>query len=453
MVVVPTEEELPGRILIDSTRPIVGVAGATIAAGIAGRVTSLEGETKPLAGVSLSTPGDVVFTPPVLVTDFTSRFQGDVMLGCTPGSGVITASLNAPGGIMKTIPYTTMIGAPASIEKTQGDLQTGISGQLLNGSGQGLIAELKDACGNPIVEEPVEWMVSPVGGVTFENVFADTNGAGQMFAVVRLGEHIGPVMVTATTGGLSTTFTLIVTGVANQMTIAGGNNQLIPIGRPATLPLVIALSDLDGTPVAGEDVDFTVTQGSLELSAASAPTNAQGRASVSIVGASALGVATVEARSGALVVVFSLEVIGRTPVVSSVGFVNAASFLVGFVPGGTGSIFGVGLMEGIDGIVPADTFPFPLELRGVKVFVDGVQSPIISISNINGTEQINIQVAFEVRAPADDTIVTIDNNGALTSFANVQTFRVQPGFFQIPDGNRLIVAALHLDFRLVSNEA
>jgi len=266
-----------------------------------------------------------------------------------------------------------------------------------------------------------------------------------------LGEQLGPVLVTAMAGGLSTTFTLTVTGVANQMSIAAGDNQSIPINEPAALPLVVLLTDLEGVPVRGETVDFSVTQGALQLSALSAQTNAQGRASVSVVLASSLGVGSVEARTGGLVAVFSLQVVGRTPAVSSVGFVNAASFVIGFVPGGTGSIFGIGLMEDIDGIVQADTFPFPLELRGVKVFVDGVQCPIISISNVNGTEQINIQVAFEVNAPSDQTIVTIDNNGALASFANVQTFRVQPGFFQVPDSGRLIVAALHLDFSRVTD--
>ena len=450
--VVASEDALPGRMLIDSPRPILATVGTKVEGAIAGRVTTTEGVARALVGISLTSSGDVAFEPPLFTTNFLGQFEGDVVFGCTPESGMITASMNSPTPDTRMINYTTTVGPAASIEKSQGDLQTGTTGQLLGAGDQALIADLKDSCGNPIGSEPVTWDVSPPGGVTFENKFNSTNGSGRMLAVVRLGNQIGQVLVTATSGGLSTTFTLTVTGVGTGIEITGGDDQLIPIGGPAPAPLAIIIRDLEGTPVSGANVEYTVTQGSLQLSSTSTQTDAQGRASVSVIGTSALGVATVEARSGDLVVVFNLEVVGRKPVVSSVGFVNAGSFVVGFVPGSAGSIFGVGLMEGVDGVVLADTFPFPSELRGVKVFVDGIQCPIISISNVNGTEQVNIHIPFEVRAPSDEIVVTIDNNGSVSSFANVQTFRVQPGFFEIPEGDKRVVAALHLDFRRVSSE-
>ncbi|HUG82611.1 MAG TPA: hypothetical protein VML01_13160 [Bryobacterales bacterium] len=452
LVVVPTEEDLPQVLFIDSIRPIVGTAGSIIEAGITGRVWAPEGKQVPFLGVTLTTPGDVIFDPPVAVTNTVSRFESRVLLGCTPGSGIITASVNAPGDLVKSIPYTTLVGPAASIEKTRGDLQTGASGDVLNGPGQSLLAEIKDDCGNPLRSEPVEWEVSPPGGATFVNVFKTTNAAGEMYAVVKLGNVIGPVMLTATAAGLSTTFNLTVTGVGNQMNIASGDGLRVAIGQPGIQPLTVAIEDVEGTAVVGAHVDFVVTQGAVQLSSPSAQTNAEGRASVSVVLGSALGPATVEARSGNLTVVFNLQVVGRTPAVSNIGFVNAASYLVGFVPGSTGSIFGIGLMEGVNGVVGADTFPFPLEIQGVKVFIDGVQCPLISISNVNGTEQINLQVPFEVAAPSDATIVTIDNNGAVAVFPGVQTFRVQPGFFEIPQNGKRIVAALHLDYTLVSDQ-
>jgi len=452
VVVVATEDDLPRRILFDSPRPILATVGTTVTRAIFGRVVSNIGGPTGLAGITLTTPGDVMFPSPVVATNLPGQFETDVIFGCTPGSGMIAASLNAATPDTRMISYTASLGPAASIEKAQGDLQTGTAGQLLGAGDQALIAELKDSCGNAIGSEPVTWEVSPPGGVTFENKFNSTNGVGRTLAVVRLGDQLGQVLVTAHAGGLSTTFTLTVTGTGNGMEISGGDGQQLPIGGPAPTPLAVTIRDLEGTPVSGANVEYTVTQGTLQLSSMSVQTNDQGRASVSVVGSSALGVATVEVRSGALVVVFNLEVIGRKPVVSSVGFVNAGSFIVGFVPGSAGSIFGVGLMEGIDGVVLADTFPFPLELRGVKVFVDGIQCPITSISNVNGTEQINIQIPFEVRAPSDAIVVTIDNNGALSSFSNIQTFRAQPGFFEIPENGKRVVAALHLDFRRVSSE-
>lgn len=451
LVVVPAEEDLPGRLRIDSTQPIVGAAGSVIDAAITGSVSTNESRDVPFVGVTLSSMGDVMFDPRVAVANTMSRIESRVLLGCTPESDVIMASVNAPGGIFKSIPYTITVGAPASLEKTQGDLQTGASGDVLDGAGEGLTAELRDACGNPIVSEPVEWTVSPPGGVTFEIAFSGTNGSGQLFAVVRLGNSLGPVMVTATVGGLSTTFTLNVTGTGNQMSIVTGGGQLVPIGQAAPHPLTVLLQDTQGTAVVGADVDFVVIQGPVQLSGTTATTNGEGQAAVSVVLGSALGPAIVEARSGDLVVVFNLSVVGRTPTVTSIGFVNAASFVVGFVPGSTGSIFGIGLMEGVDGVVAADTFPFPLEIQGVKVFIDGVQCPMISISNVNGTEQINIQAPFEIEAPSDQALVTIDNNGAIRHFPGVQIFRVQPGLFELPEGEKRIVAALHLDFSRVTD--
>ena len=150
--------------------------------------------------------------------------------------------------------------------------------------------------------------------------------------------------------------------------------------------------------------------------------------------------------------VFHLQVVGRTPQVSSIGFVNGASFAVGFVPGSTGSIFGVGLMEGVDGVIQADKLPFPLEMRGVKVFVDGTPAPILSISSNQGQEQVNIQVPFETQAPSDGIVVRMENNGAGIDFPGIPTFRTQPGVFQIPFSNELYAAALHLNFTLVRPE-
>ena len=247
---------------------------------------------------------------------------------------------------------------------------------------------------------------------------------------------------------MSTTFHLNIVGQAAELRGTDGDGQLVAVGAPAGLPLSVELVSAANEGIPGRQVDFTITEGVGSLTSNQVTTNTQGRASVGVMAGDRLGPLTVEARFGELVFVFRLTVVGRTPEVSAIGFVNSGSFFVGFVPGGGGSIFGVNLMEGVEGVVPADSFPFPLVLRGVKVFVNGIQVPIIAIANINGQEQINIQLPFEIPAPSDRVEVTICNNGANATFF-AQTFRAQPGLFEIPLSGGSFVAAIDLDFRVI----
>jgi uncharacterized protein (TIGR03437 family) len=178
-------------------------------------------------------------------------------------------------------------------------------------------------------------------------------------------------------------------------------------------------------------------------------TDENGRASVGIIGGPALGPLMVEARALTFSTRFTLEVIGRTPSVPSLGFVNAASYAAGLTPCSAASIFGVGLMEGIDGVVLPQGAPFPTRLRGVRVLVDGVEAPILALANINGTEQINIQVPCFTKAPSNEVVVTIENNGVSATFAGVRTLKAQPGIYPKTVAAGQVAAALHLDGTLV----
>ncbi len=145
---------------------------------------------------------------------------------------------------------------------------------------------------------------------------------------------------------------------------------------------------------------------------------------------------------------FTINTIGRLPQVTALGFVNAASFRQGWVPGSAGSIFGVGLTEGVDGEVLPQVFPFPTILRGVRVRINGIEAPILALANVNGQEQINVQVPFGLTAPGTAT-VRIENNGAESTIAGVPLLAVQPGIFENSRNGVRIAAALHADFSLV----
>ena len=233
---------------------------------------------------------------------------------------------------------------------------------------------------------------------------------------------------------------------ATQLAIVSGNNQILSLGEIAPFPLVVEARDDNNQGVPGVEVTFAVVQGSATItSETTVTTNSLGRAQVSVQAGAVLGTIRVAASAFGKNVSFTLNTIGRLPQVTTLGFVNGASFRQGWVPGSAGSIFGVGLMEGVNGLVLPSAVPFPTILRGVRVRINGIEAPILALANVNGQEQINVQVPFGLPAPGTAT-VRIENNGAEITVPGVRLFPVQPGIFENQRNGVLIAAALHADF-------
>ena len=135
------------------------------------------------------------------------------------------------------------------------------------------------------------------------------------------------------------------------------------------------------------------------------------------------------------------------PQTSRERIVNGGSFRTGWAPGGLGVIFGESLSD-VDGIVLAPQVPFPSQLEGVSVTVNGVRAPIIGLARTAAGEQINLQVPFETEP--GEAIVEIDNNGRRTTVAGITVQRTQPGIFEVVVEDRRIGAVLHQDFSLVT---
>jgi len=453
--IVGTEEELPVEPLELNRGEIVGTAGDIVEAAIRQRVLRLIGvglSNAPNIGFEFEATrdSDVRFIPPVAPTDSQGVMSVDLDFGCRPRSGTITTIVNSPDEFETEYDYRIIPGPAVSMQRTQGNGQTGDAGERLDGPGQALVAIIGDKCGNPVGGEEVSYEVTPAGAATLENALMRSNSNGQISAIVVLGNSPGPVQITARTETTSTTWDLSINVTPTQLTKTGGDNQRVSVGALAPEELQVQLLNDQGLGAAGIDVTYEVVGGSGSFDGATVvQTDSSGIASLPVRAGSQLGPLLVEARAAGLAVVFELEVVGRTPQVSSLGFVNGASFVVGLTPGGLASIFGVGLMEGVDGVVFAGEAPFPTRLRGVRVLLNGVLCPIVSMANISGQEQINIQVPFFANAPSDSAVVTIENNGVSASFSGVRVFVVQPGIFEVtlPEGR--FAAALHLDGTLV----
>jgi uncharacterized protein (TIGR03437 family) len=144
--------------------------------------------------------------------------------------------------------------------------------------------------------------------------------------------------------------------------------------------------------------------------------------------------------------------------------VNAASYATGVTPGSIAAIFGTGLTRGVNGVVEASSVPLPYSLRGTAVLVNGIPAPIFAIANVNGQEQINFQVPWEVRgepippqAPLSPIVVTakpavsivVVNNGEISPALRASFYNVQPAIITT-DGINAV--AVHSDYSLVTSQ-
>jgi uncharacterized protein (TIGR03437 family) len=143
--------------------------------------------------------------------------------------------------------------------------------------------------------------------------------------------------------------------------------------------------------------------------------------------------------------------------------VNAASFSTGVAPGSIATIFGAGLTRGVNGVVQAPSGPLPYSLRGTSVLVNGIPAPIFGIANVNGQEQINFQVPWEVqgtpipRVPISPIIITtqpavsivVINNGSVSPSLRALFLDVQPAIIT-SDGTHAV--AVHADYSLVTSQ-
>jgi uncharacterized protein (TIGR03437 family) len=131
------------------------------------------------------------------------------------------------------------------------------------------------------------------------------------------------------------------------------------------------------------------------------------------------------------------------PSFTAAGVVNAASFLPGISYGSIATLFGTHLSNST-GIVPATTVPLPRLLAGVTLSMNGILAPLVAVANVNGQEQINFQVPWELAllaSPANPSIV-VNNNGVASSPVPVNVLPISPGLFTV---NTVFAAVLHSD--------
>lgn len=261
-----------------------GRVGEELSDPVVIRVTDSQGRPMPGTDVAFELtdagPGAEI-EPATATTDAHGEAEGRFTLGTRRGTQrgearvVVAEGAEGP----KTSFTATALSENANgIAAVSGD---GQSGPVSSTLADPLVVEVTDVFGNPISGVSIDW--AAVGGGSVSAASTVTDNQGRASVERMLGPAAGPQATTATSEGLAgspVTFRHTATaGNAAGLSIVSGNNQTAPVGTRLPADLVVALTDGDGNPVAGEAVTWVVSIGNGSVTPENGTTDASGQAS------------------------------------------------------------------------------------------------------------------------------------------------------------------------------
>jgi uncharacterized protein (TIGR03437 family) len=143
-----------------------------------------------------------------------------------------------------------------------------------------LIAQVLDLTGRPIFNLPVSFTTPASNGIVINTPTPTTNANGFVQTTIVAPATQGTYTITLTAGTANTTYTITVPnpgggtttgpGGVSQVTIVTGNGQLVPQGYSTVNgcigdPLTVLVTDVNGVPLPGVAVNFSVTSGTGNL--------------------------------------------------------------------------------------------------------------------------------------------------------------------------------------------
>lgn len=146
------------------------------------------------------------------------------------------------------------------------------------------------------------------------------------------------------------------------------------------------------------------------------------------------------------------ELTTTNPLVPSAkSVVNAASFVSGgVVAGGMATLFGSNLTTST-GINLASGLPLGTDFLTTSVKFNGTYlASIFAVDNVNGSEQINFQVPWEV-APLASVLLQVETNGISSLPVQVPVLAAQPGIIAYNAGGTNYGVVLHSNFQLADS--
>lgn len=265
-------------------------------------------------------------------------------------------------------------GAAASTSATGGTPQSTMVGTAF---AQPLQVTVVDATNNPVPGVTVTFSAPASGATaTLSSATAVTDNGGVASVTATANSIAGAYNVTASAAGVvaSTNFALTNSaGAAMTIAVTGGTPQAAGIGTTFALPLQATVSDIDGNPVAGTHVTFSVSASgaSAALSSATAVTNNTGLASVNATANNLVGTYNVIASVSG---VANQAVFALTNTASIVGIVTA-SLPTGAVGSAyTATFSATGGLAPYSWAIPASSLPAGLTLNATSGVLSGTPS-------------------------------------------------------------------------------
>ena len=323
-------------------------------------------------------------------------------------------------------------GQASVLAITSGNNQSGKAGDTL---GQTLYATVSDPCGGQVLGVTGTWTVIS-GSATLKSATSVSDSAGRFSTQVVLGQVPGPVQIRLAVPNVgSVTFNLNNNVVIAIVALISGSGQTGFTSAAFPQPVVFQVRDAAGNPLPGVSVAFNLVSGSGSVNPSTLNTDAQGRVATTITAGTTAGSITISASAGGLTTTASVTSVPPGVPLTPTSFFNAAADSVtgakqiGLVPCGLASAQANGLAPGITGSVSGATLFGPLQynLNGLSISINGAPVPILSLSNINGVQQVNFQTPCET--PVGSATVVLQLNGGTTTVAGVQVLQAQPGIF------------------------
>ncbi len=441
---------------LDLTSPAFGTTltaqtGQTLPGALTAAISSGTGTAIPNVALFISNPSNsapAMCAGTFALSDAGGRASCDLVVTGSPGTYQITPSVGNYGGVKQPITLVITPGAPGAIAIVGGNQQSGAPGQRLP---QTLVVQVNDAGGHPLANVPVSWTVTPSGAATLSNIVGTTNSQGQASATLTLGNTAGPVQVQVSAAGVpSQTFNFTITVPISGIQLASGGGQTAQVNTPFGSPIIVQLVNASGAGVGGVPVAFNVTTGAATLGSATATTDSNGRASTTVTAGANPGPIVITAQANGFSVTASLTAVPIGP--ANIAFTNGASFQKGSIsPGEIVAITGSNLVS-VQGVSTPETIvgPLPTTFQGVTVTFNGTAAPIYAVSNVNGAQQIVVQVPYEIAGSASANVVVTTSGLATSGAIAVPVQPYAPGIFETTIYGSRQAVAIHANGSYVS---
>src|ERR1041385_3088141 len=228
-----------------------------------------------------------------VTTDDNGRAETVATLGSAVGAYTYEAAVTGLTAV--TFTENAVAAVASALTIVSGNNQSALAGILLPSP---LVVKATDAAGNPVSGTVVDWTIL-AGGGALGAATTTTGPDGTTQVLYTLGAVPGAATIRAAlhnAPAVTVSFTeTVLAGSGLALSIVSGNNQSALVGLPLTNPLVVKATDAFGSPVAGQQVNWTILSGGGVLGSATTTTGSDGTTQVLYTLGSVAGPATIRA--------------------------------------------------------------------------------------------------------------------------------------------------------------